>query len=286
MAIKKVGVAGCGLMGSGIAQVCAQSGYGVVVSEINEDLLNKGLASINRVLSRSVEKGKISEQDKNTVLGRIKGTTDLNRFSQCDLIIEAITENMDTKKELFAKLDKICPAHTILATNTSILSVIKIASATKRLDKVLGLHFFYPAPIMKLLEVVKTIATSDETLEAGKKFGESIGKTIVVAKDTPGFIVNRLHLPYVLNAIRMLEAGVASREDIDNAVQLGLNFPMGPLALSDMLGVDTLYFIANAMYEEIKDPQFAPPSLLGKMVDAGWHGRKAGRGFYEYNTPT
>jgi 3-hydroxybutyryl-CoA dehydrogenase len=285
MTIKKVGVAGCGLMGSGIAQASAQSGYEVIVSEINEDLLNKGLASINKVLSGRVGKGKISEQDKNAVLGRIDGTTDLDRFSQCDLVIEAITENMDMKRSLFTELDKVCPPHTILATNTSILSVIKIAAATKRLDKVLGMHFFYPAPVMKLLEVVRTIATSDETLKASRKFGESIGKTTIVAKDTPGFIVNRLHLPYVLNAIRMLETGVATREDIDNGVKLGLNFPMGPLTLSDMLGVDTLYFIACSIYEETKDLQFAPPSLLGKMVDAGWHGCKAGRGFYEYNTP-
>ena len=254
MPIKKVGVAGSGLMGSGIAQVSAQSGCEVVISDVNQELVNEGLASIDKVLSGRVEKGKMSPQDKDAILGRIKGTTDLNEFSRCELVIEAITENMETKRELFGKLDKICPPQTLLATNTSILSVIKIASAT-----------------------------SEETLAAGKEFGESIGKTVILAKDTPGFIVNKLYLPFILSAVRMLESGVATKEDIDNGVQLGLNFPMGPLVLSDMLGVDTLYYIACSIYEEIKDPQFAPPPLLGKMVDAGWHGRKTGRGFYQYD---
>jgi 3-hydroxybutyryl-CoA dehydrogenase len=282
MEIRKVGVVGCGLMGSGIAQVCSQSGYQVVVSEINNELLNKGLASITGFLTKSVERGKITEQDKDTTLGRIKGTTDIGDFFDCELVIEAVAENMDLKKNVFASLDKICPQHAILASNTSALSIIEIATATSRMDKVLGLHFMNPVPIMKLLEVIQTIATSDETLETGKEFGKSLGKTVVVAKDTPGFIANRLSIAYTLNAIRMLESGVATREDIDTAVTSGLNYPMGPLALADFLGIDTLYYAACDMYDKFKEPQYAPPVLLQKMIAAGWYGRKAGRGFYEY----
>jgi len=282
MGIKKVGVVGCGTMGSGITQVCAQSGYQVVVSEINAELLNKGLASINSVLTKSVDKGKISQQDKDTTLDRIKGTTDSKDFNDCDLVIEAAIENMELKKKIFAELDKVCPKHAILATNTSCLSIIDIATATSRPEKVLGLHFFNPAPIMKLLEIVKTIATSDETLEVGKDFGNSLGKTIVIAQDTPGFTVNRLMVPFLLNAIRMLDAGVATREDIDTAINLGLNHPMGPLTLADFIGLDIVLSIANAIYDELKDPQYIPPVLLNKMVAAGWLGRKTGKGVYEY----
>lgn len=282
MEIKKVGVVGCGLMGSGIVQVCAQSGYQVVVSEVNDELLNKGLASIDSFLTRSIEKGKISQQDKDATLGRIKGTTNVNHFSDCDLVIEAVAEKIDLKKSVFTQLDKICPRQAILATNTSSLSIIEIATATSRPDKVLGLHFMNPVPIMRLLEIVQTIATSDETLETCKDFGRSLGKTIVVAKDTPGFIVNRLAIPFTLNAIRMLEAGVATREDIDTAVNLGLNHPMGPLTLGDFLGLDTLYYAACDMYEKFKEPQYAPPILLQKMIAVGWCGRKTGKGFYDY----
>lgn len=282
MGIKKVGVIGCGLMGSGIAQVCAQSGYQVIVSEMNDELLNKGLASINSFLTKNVEKGNISQQDKDATLGRLKGATNTSDFSNCDLVIEAVIEKMDLKKKVFTELDKICPQHAILATNTSCLSIIDIAMVTSRPQKVLGLHFFYPATVMKLLEIVRTIATTDETLETCNDFGESLGKTIVVAKDTPGFIVNRLAIPFTLHAIRMLEAGVATREDIDVAVNLGLNHPMGPLKLADFLGLDTLYYIASSMYEEFKESQYAPPILLKKMVTAGWLGRKTGKGFYEY----
>ncbi len=282
MEIKKVGVIGCGTMGAGIVQVCAQSGYQVVVSEINDELLNKGLALINSVLTKSVDKGKISQQDKDSTLARIKGTTNTKDFSDCDLTIEVAIENMDLKKRIFAELDKICPSHTILATNTSSLSVTDMAMATKRPDKVLGLHFFNPVPVMKLMEIVKPITTSDETYEKGKAFGESVGKTIVTVQDTPGFIVNRLLTPIILNAIRMLEAGVASREDIDTAITLGLNHPMGPLALADLVGVDVVLFIANTIYDEFKDPQYAVPTLMKKMVVAGWLGRKVGKGFYEY----
>lgn len=282
MEIKRVGIVGAGLMGSGIAQVCAQSSYQVVVSEANQELLNKGLASIDSFLTRSVEKEKISWQDKDKTLGRIKGTTDIKDFSDCDLVIEAVSENIDLKKQIFTQLDKICPQEAILASNTSALSVIEIATATGRIDRVVGLHFFNPAPLMRLLEIVQTIATSDETIETCKTFGQSIGKTTVVAKDTPGFIVNRLAIPFTLNAVRMLESGVASREDIDNAVNLGLNHPMGPLALADFLGVDTLYYAACDMYEKFREPQYAPPILLQKMVAAGWYGRKSGKGFYDY----
>ena len=282
MEIKKVGVVGCGLMGSGIIQVCAQSGYQVVASEINDELLNKGLASINSFLTKGVEKGRITEQDKESTLARIKGTTNTKDFGDCDLVIEAATENMDLKKKIFADLDKVCPKHTILASNTSCLSVIDVAVVTSRPEKVLGLHFMNPVPLIRLLEIVKTVAISDETLEAGKEFGKSLGKTIVVAKDTPGFIVNDLMIPYLLHAIRMLDAGVATKEDIDTAINLGLGHPMGPLTLSDLIGLDTVLFVASAMYEEFKEPQYTPPPLLKKMVAAGWVGRKTGKGFYEY----
>ena len=282
MEIRKVGVVGCGAMGAGIAQLCAQSGYQVVVSEINEELLKKGLASIEKVLARIVEKGKISQQDKDTTLARIKGTTNTKDFSDCDLMIEAAIENLDLKKKIFAELDGICPKHAILATNTSCLSIIDMAVATKRPEKILGLHFFNPAPVMKLLEIVKTIATSDETIEASKKFGQALGKTTVIAQDVPGFIVNRLWIPFLLHSIRLYEDGVASREDIDNAIVTGLNYPMGPLTLSDMVGVDVVKFVSDALYEQLKDPRYITPTLVDKMVAAGWLGRKAGKGFYEY----
>jgi len=282
MEIKQVGVVGCGQMGSGITQVCAQAGYPVIVSEINEELLNKGLASINSSLTKSVGKERITQQDKDSTLARIKGTTDMKDFSDCDLVIEAAIENLDLKKKIFIELDKICPKPAILATNTSCLSIIDMAVATTRPDKMLGLHFFNPVPAMKLLEIVKTIATSEETLELGKNFGKSLGKTIIIAQDAPGFIVNRLMVPQTLNAIRMVEAGVATREDIDTGLTSGLNHPLGPLSLADLVGLDTLYFIANSIYAEFKDPQFAPPILLKKMVTAGWLGRKTGKGFYEY----
>jgi 3-hydroxybutyryl-CoA dehydrogenase len=282
MEIKKVGVVGCGFMGSGIAQVCAQSGYQVVVSEINDELLNKGLASINSFLTKSVEKEKITQADKDATIGRIKGTTSLSDFSDCDLVIEAVVEKVDLKKKVFAELDKVCPEHAILATNTSALSIVEIATATSRMEKVLGLHFFNPVPLMRLLEVVQTIATSGETIEICKDFGTSLGKTVILAKDTPGFVVNRLSIPFTLNAIRMLEAGIATREDIDTGVTAGLNHPMGPLALADFLGIDTLYYAACDMYEKFGDSQYAPPILLQKMIAAGWYGRKTGKGFYEY----
>jgi len=285
MEIKKVGVVGCGLMGSGIAQVCAQSGYCVVVSEINDALLNKGMTSISSRLSRDVDKAKLSPEDRDSMLGRIKGTTNIKDFSDCDLIIEAVIENIDLKKEIFAELDKVCPKYTVLATNTSVLSIINIATATTRPEKVLGLHFFNPPPVMKLVEVVKTIDTSEDTIGIGIELVKSLGKTAVVAQDTPGFVVNRLLSPFLLNAVRMLEAGIATREDIDAAINLGLSHPIGPLRLLDFIGLDTVYFGAIAMYEELKEPQYAPPVLLKKMVAAGWLGRKTGKGFYDYDKP-
>ena len=282
MKIKKVGVVGCGQMGAGITQVCAQSNYQVVVSEINDKLLKKGLASIDSVLNRNVEKERITQQDKDAILSRIKGTTNTKDFSDCDLVVEAAIENLDLKKKIFTELDKICSPQAILASNTSCMSIIDMATVTGRPDKVLGLHFFNPVQVMKLLEIVKTIATSDETVEICRTFGESLEKSVVLAQDAPGFIVNRLMTPFLLNAIRMLEAGVATREDIDTGVKLGLNHPMGPLTLADLIGLDTVYFVASSIYDESKDPQFASPILLKKMVTAGWWGRKTGKGFYEY----
>jgi 3-hydroxybutyryl-CoA dehydrogenase len=282
MEIKKVGVVGCGSMGAGIAQLCAQSGFNVVVSEINDELLKRGLGFIDKTLARSVEKGKLTQQDKDAVMGRIKGTTSTRDFADCDLMIEAAIENLDLKKKIFAELDGICPKRAILATNTSCLSIIDMAVVTKRADKVVGLHFFNPAPIMKLLEIVKAIATSEETMAISQKFGEKLGKTTVVAKDAPGFIVNRLWIPFLLHSIRLYEDGVASREDIDNAIQLGLNYPMGPLTLSDMVGIDVVKFVSDALYAQLKDPRYVTPTLVDKMVAAGWLGRKTGRGFYDY----
>jgi len=282
MEIKKVGVVGCGAMGSGIAEVCARSGYQVVVSEINEELLKKGMGFIDSSLSRGVSKGKMSQEDKDAVIGRVKGTTNLGDFSDCQLVIEAAIEIMDVKKKVFSELDKVCPKDTILASNTSCLSVIEIAAVTSKLDKVLGMHFFNPAPVMRLLELVKTIATGDETLETIKEFGESLGKTVIVAPDIPGFIVNRQLIPFQLGAIRMLEAGAATKEDIDLGITHGLNMPMGMLTLSDFVGLDVILDIAEACFQETKDPLFAAPVLLRKMVAAGWLGRKTGKGFYDY----
>lgn len=282
MKIEKVGVVGCGLMGGGISQVCAQSGYQVIVSEVNEDLLNKGLSAIKAQLARAVEKGKISKEDEAATVGRITGTTDTKDFADRDIVIEAAVESMPLKKKIFADLDGICPAGAILATNTSCLSVTELAMETGRPDKVIGTHFFNPVPVMALLEVVTTIISSDDTLNAVKALGESLGKTVITAMDKPGFIVNRLLIPFSLEAIRVLEEGTATREDIDNGMKLGANHPMGPLTLSDFVGLDTMYYIAESMYEEFKDNKFAPPLLLKRMVTAGHLGRKSGKGFYDY----
>jgi len=282
MEIKQVGVVGCGFMGSGITQVCAQSGYQVVVSEINDELLNKGLTTINYYLTRSVLKGKISEQDKDSALARIKGTTNSKDFGDCDLVIEVVPENIDLKKEVFARIDKICPEHTILASNTSCISIFELAKVTNRPEKVLGMHFLSPVPPSKLLEIVRSSATSDETLETGKKFGESLGKDVIVAKDVPPFIFNRLLMALEGTAVKMLEDGIATKEDIDKSMTLGLNHPIGPIALLDFNGIDVAYKVSQAMYEQTKDPQYAPPALIRKMVETGQLGRKTGKGFYDY----
>lgn len=282
MKIVKVGVIGCGLMGSGITQVCAQSGYSVVVSEISDELLQKGIGAIDSLLSRSVTKERITQQDKDAIMDRITGTTSIEDISDCSIVIEAATENLELKKKIFANIDKICQKDAILATNTSCLSVTDMAEVTKRPDKVLGLHFFNPVPVMKLLEIVRTTKTSEDTYNTGRDFGLSLGKTIVTIKDSPGFIVNHLMAPQILNAIRLLEDGIATKEDIDTAMTLGLNYPMGPLALADFIGLDTLLFIANGIHDKLPEEQYAAPALLQKMVADGLLGRKSGRGFYEY----
>jgi 3-hydroxybutyryl-CoA dehydrogenase len=282
MEIKNVGVVGCGIMGAGIAQLCAQSGYSVVVSEVNDALLQKGLKSINNALGRLVEKGKMTAENKDAILTRIKGTTNMADFSVCDIAIEAATEDMKIKQAVFAQLDKACPAHAILATNTSVLCVAEIAGATKRPDRVLGMHFANPVPVTKILEMVRTIATSEETLADGKRFGESIGKTVVVTKDLPGFISNRIFSSFLLNAVRLVQEGIATPEDIDTVFKLGAGHAMGPLETLDFVGIDTVYYGAKAMYEELHDPQYAPPPLLHRMMKLGWLGRKTGKGFYEY----
>ena len=282
MGLKKIGIVGCGLMGSGIAEVCARADYGVVVREVNEELLERGLSRIQKSLGRAVAREKISQDQADHTLARIQGTLDLADFAECDLVIEAAVENMDLKKEIFAELDDILAPHAILASNTSSLCITEMASVTGRGDKVLGIHFFNPVPVMPLIEFVRTILTSDETMATAREFGSSLGKTMVTAKDTPGFIVNRLLIPYLLQAVQIYEDGLASREDIDTAIKLGLAHPMGPLTLLDFVGLDTTLFIADAMYEEYKDPRYAAPPLLRRMVLAGQLGRKSGRGFYEY----
>ena len=282
MGLKMIGIVGCGLMGSGIAEVCARADYGVVVREVNEELLERGLSRIQKSLGRAVAREKISQDQADHTLARIQGTLDLADFAECDLVIEAAVENMDLKKEIFAELDDILAPPAILASNTSSLCITEMACVTERGDKVLGIHFFNPVPVMPLIEFVRTILTSDETMATAREFGSSLGKTMVTAKDTPGFIVNRLLIPYLLQAVQVYEDGLASREDIDTAIKLGLAHPMGPLTLLDFVGLDTTLFIADAMYEEYKDPRYAAPPLLRRMVLAGQLGRKSGRGFYEY----
>jgi 3-hydroxybutyryl-CoA dehydrogenase len=280
MEIKRVGVVGAGIMGAGIVQVCAQSGYEVVVSEINEELLNKGIGTVDHFLGRAVQKEKMTAQDKDEIMGRIKGTTSVGDFKDCDLVVEAIIENLELKKQVFKQLDEICPPHALLTSNTSSMTITEMAAATNRMDKVVGLHFFNPVPVMRLVEIVTTIVASEETVETLRGFAESLGKTVVIAKDTPGFIVNRLLIPYLLHAIRLYESGLASMEDIDTAIELGLNHPMGPFRLLDILGIDTTLFIADNMFNEFKDDVYAAPVLVRRMVTAGILGRKSGRGFY------
>ena len=282
MEIRKVGVVGCGLMGGGIAQVAAQSGFETVVREVSQELLDKGLARIEGQLARDVAKGKLTAEAKDTAIGLLKPTTSLDSLADCQVIVEAIVENLDAKRALYTTLDTICPPETIFASNTSSLTIIEMATVTRRPDRFGGMHFFNPVPVMKLVEVVRSIATSDETIATLKAFGAALGKTVVEARDTPGFIVNRLLVPYLLDAVRVLESGIATREDIDEGMKLGCGHPMGPLALLDFVGLDTTYYIANIMFEEFKEPRFAPPPLLKRMVLAGYYGRKSGKGFYDY----
>ena len=277
-----VGVVGCGLMGAGIAEVCARAGRHVIVREVSEDLLRRGLERIDESMERGVARGKLTDADRKAAKGRIRGTTALRELRAGEIVFEAIIEKMDDKKRLFAELDGICPAETVFASNTSSLSITEMASATKRPERFLGLHFFNPVPVMKPVEMIRGLRTAEETLIRCRAFCEALGKTVIACKDYPGFIVNLLLVPYLLDAVRALELGVASKEDIDAAVRLGLNHPMGPLTLLDFVGIDTTYYIAEAMYAEFKDARYAAPPLLRKMVLAGFHGRKTGRGFYEY----
>jgi 3-hydroxybutyryl-CoA dehydrogenase len=285
MAIQRVGVVGCGLMGSGIAQVAAQAGFTTVVREVSAELVDKGLKGIEKNLGRMVEKGTLADAQKSEIRGRLRGTTAIEDLKDCDVIVEAIIEQLPAKRELFGKLDALCPAATIFASNTSSLTITEIATATKRPDRFVGLHFFNPVPVMKLVEVVRTIATDPAVYEEMVAFGARLGKTPVRAHDSTGFIVNRLLVPYLLDAIRALEEGVGSIEDIDNSMKLGCGHPMGPLTLLDFVGLDTTYYIANIMFEEFRERRFASPPLLKRMVLAGWNGRKTGRGFYDYSDP-
>ncbi|HCO04019.1 MAG TPA: 3-hydroxybutyryl-CoA dehydrogenase [Actinobacteria bacterium] len=282
--IRKVGVVGCGIMGSGIVEVCAKAGMDVTYIEVDDERIQHGQASIDKSLARAVEKGKLDAAERDQVVGRIKGSTDLADLADCDLVIEAVTEELETKKQVFATLDEIVKPDVVLATNTSTLPIAELATQTNRPDKVIGLHFFNPPPVMKLLEVIKALTTSEETIELCRAFGERIGKTTVLAKDRAGFIVNFLLIPFLNSAVQMLDDGVATKEDIDAGVQLGLGHPMGPLTLLDLIGLDTAMHASNVLYDEFKDPIYAPPTLLKRMVAAGYLGRKSGKGFYEYGS--
>jgi 3-hydroxybutyryl-CoA dehydrogenase len=283
MAIRKVGVVGCGLMGSGIAQVCAAAGFTTVVREVAPELVEKGLKGVEKNLARLVDKGTVTAALSGEIRGRLSGTTVMDDLQDCDLVIEAIIEQLPAKRELFGALDKLCPPATIFASNTSSLTITEIAAATKRPQRFVGLHFFNPVPVMKLVEVVRTIATEPAVYEEMVAFGAKLGKAPVRAHDSTGFIVNRLLVPYLLDAIRALEEGVGSIEDIDSSMKLGCGHPMGPLTLLDFVGLDTTYYIANIMFDEFRERRFAPPPLLKRMVLAGWNGRKSGKGFYDYS---
>ncbi|HEY5425670.1 MAG TPA: 3-hydroxybutyryl-CoA dehydrogenase [Candidatus Tumulicola sp.] len=280
--IRTVGVCGAGLMGSGIAQTCATAGFDVVLMEVAQTPLDRGIRAIAKSLDKFVEKGRLSQAERDAAAARIRPTTDVAGMKDCDLIVEAIVENVATKTALFQRLDELLAPHAILCTNTSSLCVIELAAKTKRPDKVAGLHFFNPVPIMKLVEVVKTIATTQPTIDALFAFAKRLGKEPILAQDTPGFVVNRLLVPYLLYAIRLLEGGLATKEDIDKGMKLGCGYPMGPFELLDFVGLDTTYYIAEIMFDEFKDPMMAAPPLLKRMVLAGRHGRKSGQGFYDY----
>lgn len=288
MTIKKVGVLGCGLMGSGIAQVAATAGYDVVVLEQEQKFLDKGFAGIEKSLAKFAEKPEktgVTPEKAKEARARLKGVTDRNALADCDIIIEAIIENVEEKKKMFSALDAIVKKECIFASNTSSISITEVAAATKRPEKFVGLHFFNPVPLMKLVEVVRTIATSDAVFDAAFEFGKSLGKVPVRTSDKTGFIVNRLLVPYLLDAIRAYEEGVGSIPDIDNAMKLGCGYPMGPFTLLDFVGLDTTYYITHVMFDEFKERRFASPPLLKRLVMAGWYGRKSGKGFYDYSDP-
>src|SRR5579872_4151255 len=282
MTMQKVGVVGCGLMGSGIAQTCAQSGYETIVREVNQELLDKGLKRIYAAWDMMADKGKITLGQVDENRSRLRGTLNIADLADCDIVIEVVIENMEEKLRLFPVLDATLKPDAIIVSNTSSLNVTQMGAVTKRADRVCGLHFFNPAPVMKLVEVVCTISTSEATIDTVKQFAISLGKTPVLAKDTAGFIVNFLLIPYLLSAIRLLENSMASREDIDTAMQLGCGYPMGQLTLLDYVGLDTTLWAAEAIYDEYKDPLYAPPALLRRMVLSGMLGRKSGKGFYNY----
>ena len=283
MAIKKVGVIGAGLMGAGIAQVSAAGGFETVIREVSQEFIDKGMSRIEKFLSKSVEKGKATAEQKEATLQNLSGTTNLDDLKDCDLIVEAVTEDIEIKKEIFSGLDNLCQQSTIFASNTSSLTITEMAAATKRPEKFVGTHFFNPVPIMKLVEVVRTIQTSQETFDTAFEFAKSVGKVPIACKDNSGFVVNLLLVPYLLGAIRAVEDGVASIEDIDKGMTLGCGYPMGPLTLLDFVGIDTTYYIANIMFDEYREKQYAPPPLLKKMVKAGFYGKKSGKGFYDYS---
>jgi 3-hydroxybutyryl-CoA dehydrogenase len=280
--VKTVGIIGGGLMGSGIAQTCAQAGYKVLMAEVNQELLDRGVQRVTGAWKMLSGKGRITEEQATEYAGRFHATLDIEEFKDCDVVIEAIIENLDEKRKLFTQLDSIVKAGAILASNTSSLPIIEMAAVTKRAARVAGLHFFNPAPVMKLVEIVRTIETSDETVEDLRAFAASLGKTPIVAKDTAGFIVNFLLIPYMLSAVRMYENGLASMEDIDTGMKLGCGYPMGPFQLLDYVGLDTTLYAAEAIYKEYPDQAYAPPTLLRRMVQAGRMGMKSGRGFFEY----
>jgi 3-hydroxybutyryl-CoA dehydrogenase len=284
MNIKKVGVLGCGLMGSGIAQVAAAAGFDVVVLEADQKFLDRGFAGIEKSLAKFADKGTLKEPAE-TVRGRLKGTLKHEDLADCDIVIEAIIENIDEKKKMFSRLDSIVKSDAIFATNTSSISVTEVMSATKRADRFIGLHFFNPVPLMKLVEVVRTIATSDTVMDTAVALGSKLGKVPVRTSDKTGFIVNRLLVPYLLDAIRAYEEGVGSIPDIDNAMKLGCGYPMGPFTLLDFVGLDTTYYITHVMFDEFKERRFASPPLLKRLVMAGWYGKKSGKGFYDWSDP-
>jgi 3-hydroxybutyryl-CoA dehydrogenase len=280
--IKTVGVLGCGLMGAGIAQVCAAAGYTTIVREVEEPFLQKGMGRIEKFLAGGVEKGKVTAEEKAQTLGRLSGTTTLADLAACDLVIEAIVENIDEKAKSYAALEAVLGSQAIFCSNTSSLCITELASKTKRPDRFAGLHFFNPVPIMKLVEVIRGLSTSDETYRTVFAFAQALGKEPITAPDKPGFIVNRLLVPYLLDAVRAYEHGLGTIEDIDKGMKLGCGYPMGPFTLLDFVGLDTTYYIANIMFDEYREPAYAPPPLLKRMVLAGRLGKKSGQGFYKY----